>query len=269
MAETPRISVLVPTMGNPWHLSITILSACKYAAGPLEVLVYSNEHIPEIDQVVADHQAAGRPVRLVAFSPDNDGVAKAVNALAREARGEFVFYTGDDVYLLPGWDTALMRQMTPDPEEWVYLTPRMIEPTGHNPTMYAPHAFGTRASNFREEALQTFWGGLAKQHVVSCAGPPFMRRTAWEKLGGFDEAYWPGFATDPDLVATFRARALHEQREPQFIGVGDCGCYHYQCVTTARVRTVARAQAANQRFRDKWGMSTRELSRLIGDGRPL
>ena len=263
-----NISLLVPTMNNPWHLETTLRSAFKNATeNGHEALVFANEaQQPTLDVVkrVADD---GLPVLLVGISDKNEGVALAVNACAVAAQGEHLFYVGDDYYFLPGWDTALLRRSKPG--AWVYLTPRSVERTGANPAMYAPHEFGAGEKDFRESDLLTFWKDLPKQDVVSRWGPPFMRREAWEAIGGMDVGYWPGFGTDADLAIGFGRAAQQVGADPQWVGVGDAGIYHFGCVTTSRVRTYGATLAANCRFRNRWNMDTWQFAASIGDGRPL
>jgi glycosyltransferase involved in cell wall biosynthesis len=262
------ISLLIPTMNNPWHLDITISSAVKHAqTAELDILVYSNEHQEHTDALIKVQQDAGWPVRVVERTPENHGVARAVNAMAEVARGDFYMYPADDVYFMPGWDTALLRRIRP--KDWQYLTPRMMEPEGSNPTMYAPHNFGKDRASFNEQKLHRFWNSLYKQDVVSCAGPPFVASWIWEAVGGFDETFWPGFGTDPDFSHSVYSMALDRGQNPEFLAVGDCGCYHFQCITTKRVSTVPRRQEAHRIFENKWKKTTREFGALIGDGIPV
>ena len=218
MGYEKMISVLVPTMGNPWHLETTVRTLVENAVGgPHEILVFSNEHTSETDDVIRRMQAREWPVRLVGSSDRNEGVSIAVNACAAEAKGEFLFYTGDDYYFMPRWDAALLRRVKIG--EWQYLTSRSIEPTGTNSVMYAPHPFGFKEDDFREKDLLAFWKSLPKRDVISCAGPPFAARWIWEKVGGFDLGYWPGFGTDPDLAMKIYQAAKADGKEASYLGV--------------------------------------------------
>ena len=261
----PTISLLVPTMGNPWHLNITVRSALEGAESGVEALVFSNQHGEETQKVVDGFTRDALPARLIGVSENNDGVALAVNACAKAAVGEFLFYVGDDMFFLPGWDAALLRRIKPN--EWQYLTPRSIEPTGENPCMYAPHDFGRGPDDFREDDLLAFWDGLEKEDVISRYGPPFVRAEYWQAMGGFDPGFWPGFGTDPDFAIRLAKTAHQRGKHCDYLGVGDCGAYHFQCVTTARIRSYGATLAANLRFQDKHGLATYDFGASIHEGK--
>jgi len=263
----PVISMLVPTMGNPWHLDTTVRSALQNCErGTVEVNIFSNCHDERTDEVVEGFRKDGLPARLVGQSKQNEGVSCAVNVCAAASRGSFIYYTGDDYYLLPGWDAALLSRVVPG--AWQYLTPRSIERTGTNPSMYAPHDFGNGPDDFRETDLLTFWDTLKKEDVVSRYGPPFVAAGVWKAAGGFDEGYWPGFGTDPDFAISIAYQAKQVGAPYQFLGVGDSGIYHFGCITTARMRSYGATQAANIRFQTKWGVTTYQFGESIGEGKP-
>lgn len=259
----PLISLLTPTWRSAWYLATFARSAFRHATeAKVEVLVFSQEHDGATELAVAKLRSEGVPIRLVGRSPSNEGVAFAVNACLMEAKGDFCFYSGDDNYLLPRWDAALLARLRPGESQ--YLTARSIEPTGSNPCMYAPHDFGRCSQDFREQALLDFWKDLPKRDGVSHYTPTFLPTETWKRLGGYDLGYWPGFGTDPDFAMSFYADARDRGQEPAFLAVGDCGAYHFQCVGTARVRSAGATLASHQRFRDKWGCSMQEFVASIG-----
>jgi glycosyltransferase involved in cell wall biosynthesis len=264
----PKISLFVPTFGTGWYLATTIASAFDHATeAELEALVYAQMGEPSTKDVVNALKKAGYNARIIAESNTNEGVSVCVNECSRHAMGDFFFYTGDDYAFLPGWDAALLRHIRPG--DYQYLTPRSIEPTGTNPTMYAPFNFGRTPEDFDGDRLMAFWNGLKKQDVVSCAGPPFVAAWLWKEVGGFDESYWWGLGTDPDFAAMCRRAAQKVNKPMEFRGVGDSGAYHFQCLTTSLTRTPAFTEVAHARFQAKWGFTTRELAASIGDGRIL
>ncbi len=271
------ISMLVPTMNNPWYLDIQLSSAWRHASSKdLEILIYSNMHTdetgPATQSIIENHaHAAGKvgvDIKFVGQSTKNTGVAYAVNTLAKASKGEFIFYTGDDNYMLPGWDKALLDRVT-NYDEWLYLAPRMIEPTGTNRNMYAPHDFGRTSAHFRENDLHRFWKGLPKRDCISAAGPPFTARWIWEAVDYFDERFYPGFGTDPDFVTKIYYAAQEAGKGARFLGVGDSGMYHFQCITTNRVRHLSPPGKSRAQYVEKWGMSPPQFAKIIGDGEPI
>jgi glycosyltransferase involved in cell wall biosynthesis len=234
-----------------------------------EFLVFSNCHRQETGESIKGLKDAGVNITLVAFSPRNEGVAIAVNECAARATGDLVGYSDDDRIFLPGWDKALLDKWTGHESEYLYLTSRAIEPTGTNPCMVAPHGFGRDAKTFDAAALAEFWKNLPKSDVVSCAGPPFCSAWLWKKVGYFDAGYFPGFGTDGDFVARIFQAAKDNGTRANFIGIGRFGTYHGQCLSTSLVRTDGATLASHIRFRNKFGLSTRDFSQMVGDGTPL
>ena len=269
--EKPKISVCVPTMNvDPWWFRKTVESAHAGATeGHHEFLVFSNCHTRRTEDIIAELSEMGANVRLVGASPNNEGVAIAVNECAAAAAADFVGYTDDDRVFLPGWDKVLLDRWTGHEKDYLYLTSRAIEPTGTNPCMVAPHDFGRTEKTFDEAALLAFWERLPKQDVVSCAGPPFMSAWLWKQVGYMDAGYWPGFGTDPDLAIRVHCAGQAAGTRTIFVGLGGFGTYHGQCISTAKVRTDGASIAAHIRFKQKWGCTTREFAARINDGMPL
>jgi GT2 family glycosyltransferase len=245
---------------------MTIRSAFRHADNPkaIEACVWSNAHNRETDKVIRGFQEDGLPARLIGYSPNNEGVSIAVNACGKAAAGDFLFYSSDDVFLLPGWDKAMLARTRPD--AWQYLTPRSVEPSGDNKSMYAPHDFGRDAETFREDELLAFWKTLKKEDVISRWGPPFVARGVWRAVGGFDDGYFPGFATDADFAISVGRRAYEVGKQVEYLGVGDAGIYHFGCITTNTLRSFAATLAANKRFQERWGMTTWQFGESVGDG---
>ncbi len=267
------ISCLIPTIDNPWHLDTQIATLWHNSTTKdIEILVYSNWHKPSTSLVVNTQAAHGVPVRMVHSTEENHGVAAPVNKLLEVANGDFIFYIGDDTYALNGWDQAVLDRVTPG--TWQYFTMKLIEPTGKNPVMYAPHNFGRGRADFQEEKLIEFWNELPKRDCISISGPAFAARWIWETVEGFDERYFPGFATDPDFSTKIWAAAKMKNKTASFLSVGDSGFYHFQCIGSSKVSKpdadgVYPGEKALKQYKEKWGFTNVDFKAIVGHGTQL
>lgn len=261
-----KISILVPSLNNVEYMKIVIPAFRKHTVNPYEILVHANNFSPEMKEY-----ASKENFEVFEYSDKNDGVALSVNSLARQATGDIIFYIGDDVYVAPNWDVALVRKFN-DNIFYQYLTPCMFGSRGTSPTKNYPIDYGRTPEAWREQDFLDEWWDrrIIKEDIVSGSGPVFVRKELWDKVGGFDEEYWPGFGTDPDLIAKIYFTAKKEGKPYEFRGVADSGVYHFQCISTEQIlHDGTYRDRANMRFIKKWGMWPRKLSEIIGEGRKL
>lgn len=261
-----KISILIPTLDNVGYMKIVIPAYRKHTVNPYEILVHANNFSPEMKEY-----ASKESFDVFTYSHENDGVARSVNSLAKRATGDIIFFAGDDVYVTPNWDEALVRKLN-DNIFYQYLTVCMFEPLGHSPVMNAPFNYGRTPETWEEQRFLSEWWGkrLIKADFVSCVAPLFVRKELWDKVGGYDERYWPGFCTDPDLILKIYFAAKEEGKPCEFRGVADCGMYHFQCISTSQISDDKYQRSkANTQFHAKWEMWTQQVGELIGARKSL
>ena len=164
------VSIIVPVYNNSKDLK-ECLSAIRAASFPnTEIIVVDDA---STDDTLATAIGLGvHPLRLV----KNSGVAAARNYGARQARGDIVFFVDADVVIPPG---AIKRVM-----EVFEKNPALTAVFGSYDAQ--PRAMGT-VSQYRnllhhfvhqkgKTEASTFWAGCGA-----------IRRSAFEKIGGFDE----------------------------------------------------------------------------------
>jgi GT2 family glycosyltransferase len=189
-------------------------------------------------------------------SDTNLGVCAAANRAARQATREFLCFMNDDMVALPGWDVALQPYLRlADP---LWLSGLAIEPGKCHPGVVGGRDYGTSPDTFDESRLLRDLEQLRRPYnVVSTWPPTVLPRANWEAIGGFDEAYFPGPGSDPDLaMKMYRSGCRH------FIGVGTSLVYHFSRQTTGRFDGVP-AVDPRRYFRRKWGMTMRRFLRRV------
>ena len=258
-----KISILIPTWNNVEYMKIIIPAIRKHTIVPYEILVYANEISSEMKEY-----ASKESFDVFEHSHKNEGIALAVNLLAKQATGDMIFYLNDDMYVAPGWDEALVRKIN-DTIFYQYLTSVMFEPRWENPTVNTPFDFGRTPETWQEQKFLSEWWDLRqiKEDIISGNTPTFVKKELWDSIGGYDKIYWPGFGTDPDFVAKIYYRAKREGKPYEFRGVADCGVYHFQCVSTERIQNAKLyRQKSHKRFKAKWSMEVLEFITLIDAG---
>jgi len=261
-----KISILIPTLDNVEYMKIIVPAVRKHTINPYEILVYANDLSSKMKEY-----ALKENFDVFEYSHKNEGIAFAVNVLGKQASGDIVFFLNDDMYVAPGWDEALVRKIN-DNIFYQYLTPCMFEPRWKNPTMNSPFDYGRTPETWQEQKFLSEWKNLRliKEDIVSGSTPTFVKKELWDKVGGYDEEYWPGFGTDPDLIAKIYFTAKKEGKPYEFRGVADSGVYHFQCISTERIKNDhSYRQQAHRRIKGKWGVTAQQLNELIGKGRKL
>ena len=245
------ISILIPTLDNFEYLECLVNSIREYTTADYELLVHINaprsETIDYVNREGFDY---------FSMSKDNLGLPKALNLLGKKARGDYILYVNDDMFLTPGWDEALLNAVNSG-IYYQYLTAAMFEPQYENVCMNSPMDYGRTPTEFRKQNFLDEWKDVRKikEDIVSPYCPIFVTKALWDEVGGYDERYFPCFGTDPDFAAKIYFAALKKGANYEFRAVADAGVYHFQCITTDRIPNNAsyRVQAAKI-FKSKWGM---------------
>ena len=173
------VSVVVCTMDRPEALArcLDALRACT--PPPAQIVV--------VDQ--GARPAAPGEVEYVHMT--ERGVSRGRNRGARAARHELLAFTDDDCVPAPDWIGALVRGF----EEGVDgVTGRVLPLPGE----------GVAVSSRTSTERRTFTGPRQTPWDIGTGGNLALRRSAFEAVGGFDEALGPGTqaraAEDVDLL---------------------------------------------------------------------
>lgn len=259
-----KISILIPTYNNVNFMDWCLRALRSNTTTFLEILVHGNCGSEKLRNVCKKWA-----VDWYQSSSNNLGIAIPTNQLAKRSSGDYILYWNDDIYVAPDWDIELLKRVNPN-IFYQYLTPVMFERQWSNPSMNAPNDFGDSPENFREEEFINTWKERRriKQDIISCWGPPFLKRELWFHIGGFCEDYFPGWGTDSDIIAQIYNRAINSNQPYEFRGVADCGLYHIQSIGLNKIKNGPLYQStAMHLFKRKWGIDTMELYNFLGTGK--
>ncbi len=251
------LSIVIPTWQNLEYLDLAYRGIQRNSACEHEVLVFFNE--------IDDECRRWAEAKGIKFdgSDENLGVCGAVNRGVELSSNDFICFMNDDMYPLPGWDTALAE--VADAADKIWLSGTAVEAGKAAECYIGGQDYGSSPSDFREEELLADCLSLQRPfNVVSTWTPIVLKRRDWDAVGGFDETYFPGNGSDPDL-----AMKMYDYGCRHFIGVGSSLVYHFSR------RSISRFDGADvidpkKYFRKKWGMPWKKfLNKVIYRGERL
>jgi GT2 family glycosyltransferase len=192
-------SILIPVLDRVENLAACLLSLGRLTAPTFEAVVVANGTSEDALVGLPDPESL-----VLVRSPVNLGFGGGCNWGARVARGRYVVVLNDDTEVEPGWLEALVAVAQSDPRIGA-VGSRLLDPDG---TL--------------QEAGSVLWSD-AGTHQVGRGLPPgsaaygrvrdvdycsgcglLVTREAWDEVGGFDEAFFPGYFEDVDLCLSLR-----------------------------------------------------------------
>ncbi len=203
-AALPRISVIVPTLNQGEFIEATLRSVI-------------DQHYPNLELIVMDGGSKdGTRAILERLAPQithwesvkDCGQSHAINKGLARATGDIWCYLNSDDLLTPG-SLARIASVFGDPSvDWVGGVSVIFDDKSDRGTV-TPQEPGS------QKEILTPWS-RSVEHVFPCSNVCYMRRSMYEKLGGFDESY--GYSMDMEYYtrAHFAGCKLH--RIPDVLG---------------------------------------------------
>ena len=121
---TLPFSILIPTWNNLPFLKLCVASIRRNSAAQHQIIIHVNDGS---DGTLEWVRSEGLDYT---HTDSNVGVCLAVNMMRTKVKTDYLFYLNDDMYLLPGWDTALSDEVNRLPDNRFFLSGTMIQP--HN-----------------------------------------------------------------------------------------------------------------------------------------
>jgi glycosyltransferase involved in cell wall biosynthesis len=172
--RAPTASIVIPTRSRPHYLDVTLASVVPQAVrAGAEVLVVSDGRDPATASVARRHGT-----ELVALDRPT-GANTARNRGVNRSRSELLVFIDDDVDAPPGWLANLLAGVDAAPGYEVFAGPIAARLEGGGP----------RACGRESPPITTLDLGRRDRdapHVWSANMA--VRRSAFEQVGGFDEA---------------------------------------------------------------------------------
>src|ERR1039458_5230115 len=201
-AGAGRLTVVVLNYNGRPLLQVMLASLALQTFESFAVVVVDNGSSDDSLDYLETHWPA---VKVLALA-ENVGVTAALNAALRAAASEYVALFNNDMELDPDCLGEMMRELLRHPEAGS-ATPKMLDFTERALLDGAGDVLSWRGGGRRRGHEERDVGQYDRAEEVfgPCGGAALYRRSALEKVGGFDEAY---FAYYEDIDWAFRAQLL-------------------------------------------------------------
>lgn len=217
----PKISILLPSYKSGELLNSVFLPSFfkNCSTNNIELIIYDNGGNDSLD-VPKLAAYDGRDRIKIIGNNQNIGLNAALNACAEAATGDYYYLCHTDMFLLPGWDTALLDAVKNHPPGKQLLCSRSIEKSSHTP-FHVLKDFGTSIESFKEKKLLEFFKTYKDTGIVTAYRMPFfMHKKVWKDMETFNESFigrkegcdssFFSFATDNDIFFTAHAIGIRQ-----------------------------------------------------------
>ncbi len=237
-----KFALLIPTWNNLDYLKLCVNSIRKNSFYEVQIIVIVNEGTDGTLQWVAEQKELD-----YVYSEENIGICFALNISRSLIKSEYIVYVNDDMYLLPGWDRELDKEISNIGTKSFMLSSTMIEPIDTGNKSVVVKNYGTGLNDFNEEQLLKDRHSLARDDWSGSSWPPnVVHVDIWDLVGGLSIEFSPGMGSDPDF-----AKKLYEAGVRYFKGVGSSLVYHFGSKSTGRIRK----NNGRDIFMHKWGIT--------------
>lgn len=246
--NNPRFAILIPSWNNLSYLKLCIQSIRNYSSYAHEILVHVNEGKDGTMEWLKQQSDIS-----ISFSEQNIGVCHALNELRKMAQSPYLLYMNDDMVACPEWDRFLWEEVQRIGHNAFFLSATAIEPVPQSNCAIAGD-FGRTIETFQESACMKQFQDFDKDDWNGSTWTPnLVHADYWDKVGGYSEAFSPGFYSDPDF-----SMKLWQQGVRLFKGVSKSRVYHFARVSTKKVTA---GNPGYVTFIKKWGMSAGTFTR--------
>ncbi len=220
-------SLLVPSWNNLEYLKLCVRSIRQNSTHPHQIILLINEG-KDGSLAWAKEQ---EDIDYV-YAPENLGICYGLNACRSLVHTDYMVYINDDMYLLPGWDNILLKEIRQLNHTMFMLSSTLIEPGDTGNSCVIVKDYGDNPGNFQEEALLKTFDKLEKSDWSGSTWPPVLIPTVlWDLVGGMSIEFSPGMYSDPDL-----SMKLWQAGVRYFKGMGESRVYHFGSKSTKRIR---------------------------------
>lgn len=252
LGKNERIfSILIPTWNNLDYLKLCLASIKKNSAYKHQILIHVNEGRDGTLEWLRQQKEYE-----YTYSEDNIGVCWALNGLRPLVKTDYILYMNDDMYVCPGWDSALWNGIRSLPDNKFFLSATLIQPRPFFcKSVIAPANFGESVDTFNEEELLDKYHLLPHSDWFGSTWPPnVVHRDIWDLVGGYSIEFSPGMYSDPDFSAKLWMAGIR-----LFKGISASRVYHFEARSTGRVKK----NDGSTQFLLKWGITSASFMRNI------
>ncbi len=184
----------------------------------------------------------GAPTRVI-LNDRNLGFAGACNRGAAAAQGEFLFFLNNDLVLLPGWLEPMLALLQRDASAGLVGNVQLNATSGETDHTGIFFTHQGKPAHRTDRPLPARVTGCRR--VDALTGACFaLRRSLWEKLGGFDEGFVNG-GEDVDLALRATAAGCRH-----FVALRSVVRHHISSSTGRNLRNEQNTRRLLQRWHE-------------------
>ena len=242
-----KFSILIPSWNNLGFLKLCVESIRRHSACDHQIIIHVNEGTDGTLQWV---QAEGLDYT---YTEQNAGVCLSMNMMRTKVNTDYICFLNDDMYVLPGWDTALMDEIGQLPDNRFFLSATTIQPHTPGDSILVAD-YGSTIETFEEERLLREFRQLPLKDWMGSTMPPnVVHRDLWDIVGGYSVELTPGMYSDPDFTAKLWLCGVRYMK-----GLSASRVYHFESKSTGKVKK----NLGQVQFLMKWGMTSSTFRRL-------
>jgi len=237
-----KYSIIIPTWNNLPYLQLCLRSIASHSHFRHQVIVLVNEGSDGTLEWIKTRTDID-----YIHAPVNIGICYGLNICRSLVSTDYLVYVNDDMYLLPGWDLELNREIESIGHRSFFLSSTAIEPVDTGNPCVVVKDYGRTLEEFREALLLDEYRTLIKKDWCGSTWPPNIVPVGlWDLAGGLSTEFSPGMYSDPDF-----SKKLWNAGVRYFKGVGTSMAYHFISRSTRRLRK----SKGSDIFLHKWGMT--------------
>lgn len=242
-SKKPEVSIVVPAYNN-WKYTLNCLkSIAKNTDGGYEVVVVDDASNDETAEVLSEV----KNLHLVT-NKQNAGFLESCNRGARASKGKYILFLNNDTMVTKGWLPPLLELIKRADvgivgSKLVYPGGTLQEAGGIIWNDGSGWNYGRGDDSDKPEYNYV-------REVDYCSGASLaVKRELFEKIGGFDERFKPGYYEDADLCFAIRNLGYRVMYQPMSVIV------HFEGVScgTDTSSGIKKYQEINKpKFVEKW-----------------
>jgi GT2 family glycosyltransferase len=205
----PEISVVMVTHGA-WELTEqAIASVIAHTQHRIELIVVDNNSPDETRARLSELRSAE-----IIFNELNRGFGPATNQGVARARAPYLLLLNSDAFVHAGWLGPLLETL--EDENVAAVVPRLLDPDGSlqdaGPLLAQDGTVCAYGDGDHPGRLSYRFRRMVDYGSAACM---LIRRSAFQALGGFDDAFAPAYYEDADLCLRLAQRGLKVIYEPR------------------------------------------------------
>jgi glycosyltransferase involved in cell wall biosynthesis len=221
-----QFSVLIPSRNSLGFLRTCIDSLRRNSYYDPQVIVIINEGRDGTKEWIECRDEID-----YVFSPGNLGISYGLNIARSLIKSDYVICLDDHMYVLPGWDRELYREIERTGTKNFLLAGTSISPSGNTER----GDYGSDFKSFDEKKLLKEYKEFISGNTEGCTSPPMaFHIDIWDLVGGMSIELSPGISAYVDF-----AGKLSRAGVKKIATIGSCLVYNFSREQDKPVEVVA------------------------------